>query len=69
MKDPNNFTVKTVLDENSELRDLIDQMSPPYSESFFIPVPNSNRKLRAKMYYPPELRKSEFIKFPLILHV
>ena len=69
IKDTTNHTIKMTLNENSVVADLMGQMSAPKSEEFLIPVPNSDRKLRAKFYYPPELRKDEFIKFPLILHV
>ena len=68
-KDTTNHTIKMTLNENSVVADLMAQMSAPKSEEFLIPVPNSDRQLRAKFYYPPELRKDEFIKFPLILHV
>ena len=69
IKDTTNHTIKMTLNENNVVADLMGQMSAPKSEEFLIPVPNSDRKLRAKFYYPPELRKDEFIKFPLILHV
>ena len=69
IKDATNHTIKMTLNENNVVADLMSQMSAPKSEEFLIPVPNSDRQLRAKFYYPPELRKDEFIKFPLILHV
>jgi len=69
IKDTTNHTIKMTLNENNIVADLMSQMSAPKSEEFLIPVPNSDRQLRAKFYYPPELRKDEFIKFPLILHV
>ena len=69
IKDTTNHTIKMTLNENNVVADLMGQMSAPKSEEFLIPVPNSDRQLRAKFYYPPELRKDEFIKFPLILHV
>ena len=67
--DSSNHSIIMALDENPELQDLMGQMSPPSKEELLIPVPNSDRLLRAKFYYPPELRKEEFIKFPLVVHV
>lgn len=52
-----------------ELEDLMGTMSPPQTEEVLIPVPDSDRNLRAKFYYPPELRTNELIEFPLVLHV
>ena len=69
IKDATNHSVILALNENNALNDTMANMSAPLTEEFFIPVPNEDRKLRAKFYYPPELRKHEFIKFPLVLHV
>ena len=70
MKTSDNYTLALVLDQNDQLRNLMKTMSPPAIETVTIPVPDSeSRKLRIKFYYPPELRKSEFIRFPLVLHV
>ena len=69
IKDARNHSVIFSLNENNALNDTMANMSAPRTEEFFIPVPNEDRKLRAKFYFPPELRKDEFIKFPLVLHV
>ena len=57
-----------VLNDNNELRDILGMMSQPKVEELLIPVPG-NRQIRAKLYYPPELRTEEFIEFPVVLHV
>ena len=65
----NNFSVKMVVNEYPELQDLVNSMSMPQMKKLEIPVPNSDRVLQARLFYPPELRVDEFIKFPLVLHV
>ena len=68
-----NQTVAMVLNLNDESRDLRDKMAFPTVENLLITVPKSEdveeRTLRAKLYLPPDLRKDEFIEFPLVLHV
>ena len=66
---PIHYDVILLFDQYKELEDLMDTMSPPRIEEVLIPVPDSDRKLRAKFYYPPELRTYELIEFPLVLHV
>ena len=68
IRNPANYTIVQNLNDNSVLAQVLDQMSLPTTELVFIPV-SDNRQLRAKFYFPPELRKEEFIEFPLILHV
>lgn len=65
---PDNASISMVLDEKVELKELLNEMSLPTQEVVYIPVGN-DRQLRAKFYYPPQLRKDEFIEFPLVLHV
>ena len=66
-----NYSLALVLNSNDQLQNLMKTMSSPATETVRIPVPDSpdDRHLRVKFYYPPELRKSEFIPFPLVLHV
>ncbi len=64
-----------VLNANDGLRDLAAKMAFPKIEKVLIKVPKTEddnseeRTLRAKFYLPPELRKDEFIEFPIVLHV
>ena len=67
-----NYSLALTLNPNAPLKNLMDTMSPPAIEIVTIPVdPHSEtkRELRLKFYYPPEMRKAEFIRFPLVLHV
>ena len=68
-----NYSLALTLNPNAPLKNLMDTMSPPAIEIVTIPVdPHSaenKRELRLKFYYPPEMRKAEFIRFPLVLHV
>ena len=68
MQESPDSPVLRLLNANKRLENIMAQMSPPQEEVVMIPVAD-NRQLRAKFYYPPELRKEEFIEFPLILHV
>ena len=67
------FSVKMVLHDYPELRYEVSRMSVSQIEEVQIPVPGQKpgqkRILRARFYYPPELRREEFIEFPLVLHV
>ena len=63
------YGVKMILNDYPKFQYKIGQMSLPRIEDVQIPVPGTKRNLQARFYYPPELRKDEFIQFPLVLHV
>lgn len=63
------YNLALVLNQNDQLQNLMGTMSPPAIEMVTVPLPDSDRQLRVKFYFPPELRKAEFIRFPLVLHV
>lgn len=79
----NRFVVK-ILDNKDSLRALVSEMAMPMIEKFDIPVYDDTykeqslankkkrkilRKLKAKMYLPPQIDKELPQKYPLVLHV
>ena len=63
------FKVVKVLDENADSRDFVNGLACPIIETIENITTKSGRTLRAKMYLPPELRKTEIFKFPMVVHV
>ena len=63
------FKVVKVLDDNNATRGFINGLACPIIETIENITTKSGRTVRAKMYLPPELRKSEIFKFPMVVHV
>ena len=79
----NRFVIK-LLDNKDSLKTLVSEMAMPTIEKFDIPVYDDTykepslvnkkkrkilRKLKAKMYLPPQIDKELPQKYPLVLHV
>ena len=58
-----------VLDRNNESRHHLNGLAWPYVEICENVTLPSGRKVRTKLYHPPELRKNEITTFPMIVHV
>ena len=63
-------SVIKVLDNNDALNSSVQSTALPRIQKIDIPVgSNSNKRIvKGKLYFPPNLRKSEFEKYPLVLH-
>lgn len=57
-----------VLDNNTALKEEVDDMGFPLIRTFFVEV-NDGYRAPVKLYLPPGLREEEEFKFPLVLHV
>ena len=63
------FKVVKVMDDNNASRTFNNGLAFPIIDTIENITTKSGRILRAKMYLPPELRKSEIFKFPMVVHV
>ena len=58
-----------VLDLNNQSFDLLNGLAWPLIEIKENVTLSKGRVVRAKLYHPPELRKNEIFKFPMVVHV
>ena len=59
-----------VLDLNNNSAELLNGLAWPRLEICEnITMSTSGQKVRGKLYFPPELRKNEITKFPMVVHV
>ena len=59
-----------VLDLNNNSVQLLNGLAWPSMEICEnITMSTSGQKVRAKLYFPPELRKNEITKYPMVVHV
>ena len=59
-----------VLDLNNNSVQLLNGLAWPILEICEnITMSTSGQKVRAKLYFPPELRQDEITKFPMVVHV
>ena len=58
-----------VLDLNNDTKENVNALAWPNIEiDENVTLPNG-RKVRTKLYLPPELRKNEITKYPMVVHV
>ena len=59
-----------VLDSNNDSVQMLNGLAWPRVEICEnITMSTSGQKVRGKLYFPPELRKNEITKFPMVVHV
>ena len=59
-----------VLDSNNDSVQMLNALAWPRVEICEnITMSTSGNKVRGKLYFPPELRKNEITKFPMVVHV
>ena len=59
-----------VLDDNNNSVQLLNGLAWPKVEICEnITMSTNGQKVRGKLYFPPELRKNEITKYPMVVHV
>ena len=59
-----------VLDDNNNSVELLNGLAWPKVEICEnITMSTNGQKVRGKLYFPPELRKNEITKYPMVVHV
>ena len=59
-----------VLDDNDNSVQLLNGLAWPKVEICEnITMSTNGQKVRGKLYFPPELRKNEITKYPMVVHV
>ena len=59
-----------VLDDNNNSVELLNGLAWPKVEICEnITMSTNGHKVRGKLYFPPELRKNEITKYPMVVHV